>query len=139
MIESGYLSELYPQFCPSFHRTPYHLTLVMYKKNYIEAAKLLSKNSIKIPLAYERSEDLCEAASNGRIDIVKFILTLSKDHIINKISTIFKKTALFIAAEKGYTDIVKLFLEYDEINVNTKGRAPKKITALIAAIENREC
>ncbi|ETI70294.1 ankyrin repeat domain-containing protein [Neobacillus vireti] len=83
--------------------------LIAVKAGNIEAVQLLYRyQNENLDKDNEGNNILYSAAMNGRKDIVDYLLLESKEGLNDKND--MGKTALIIAAEYGYTDIVKMLL-----------------------------
>ena len=79
----------------------------------------LLKDNISVDEQEQDGETLVMvAASNNRIDIVKFLLKLGAD--VNVVSEQKNASALSFACEGGYKDMVKLLIKAGAINHKTK-------------------
>lgn len=84
--------------------------LIAIKAGNIMAVKQLYKyHKETLDIDNEGNEIFYSAAMNGRTDVLRYLLQESKEDINSQNKE--GKTALIIAAEYGYTDIVKLLLD----------------------------
>lgn len=84
--------------------------------------KLLIKRGIKVDLNDQTVEDdnetlIMVAASNNRIDIVKYLLSQGAN--VNLVSKPKNQSALSFACDRGYKDMQKLLIENGAVNHRT--------------------
>lgn len=97
-------------------------------------AILLARPSIDINALDNGRSPLCLAASHGRSEIVK--LLLSRDDVQVDLSGVLARTPLMWAVGLGHQKVVELLLERLDVSVNLKDARDN--TPLIAAIEMGE-
>lgn len=66
----------------------------------------------------ERESLVMIAASNNRIDVVKYLISLGAD--LNLVSTQLDQSALTYACQRGHQDMIKLLIDSGAVNHRTK-------------------
>lgn len=88
-----------------------------------EIIKLLSED-IRFDTAGKCNHNIRYACLNGKINIVKFLLS---HHSVNPAS--FNSRCLINAVGNGYLEIVKLLLEDKRVDISTKRNSPIRFAA----------